>query len=371
MTKVTNRPSAPTRALAFATAQGTARYRDRFVARFAPDFFRAFGDGLTVSSIGLGTYLGECDAEDDARYTATIRQAIEHGVNVIDTAINYRCQRSEHAVGRALQAVLGGGVATREELVVCTKGGYVPLEGAPPSTRDEYQGYLRRSFYDAGIMAPEDVVAGGHCLAPGFLAHQIARSRANLGVAVIDLYYLHNPEQQLAVMPRDEFTRRLRSAFALLEERVARGEIARYGCATWNAFRVTPDSRDHLSLEALVALAREVGGDEHHFAAVQLPLNLAMTEAVRAPTQPLGGRLVPLLEAASELGIAVVASATLLQSKLAAGLPDVVREAFPALRTDAQRAIGFVRALPGITSALVGMKRVAHLQENLAAAAAA
>ena len=370
MTKVTSRPPTPTRAIAFATAQGTARFRDRFAGRFAPDFFRALADGLVVSSLGLGTYLGECDPEDDARYTATIRQAIEHGINIIDSSINYRCQRSEHAVGRALQAVSSGGVAAREEVVVCTKGGYVPLEGAPPSTREEYQTYLRRTFFDAGIMAPDDVVAGGHCLAPSFLAHQIGQSRANLGVQVIDLYYLHNPEQQLAVVPRDEFTRRLRSAFALLEERVSRGEIARYGCATWGAFRVAPESRDYLSLESLVALAREVGGDGHHFAAVQLPVNLAMTEAVRTPTQPLEGHLVPLLEAASELGIAVITSAALLQAKLTSGLPDVVREAFPALRTDAQRAIAFVRALPGVTTALVGMKRVAHLQDNLGAASA-
>jgi aryl-alcohol dehydrogenase-like predicted oxidoreductase len=118
-----------------------------------------------------------------------------------------------------------------------------------------------------------------------------------------------------------------------------------------------------------VTLARDVGGDKHHFGVVQAPVNLAMPEAIRANTQCLSGeRLVPLLEAATELGVAVVASATLMQSRLTAGLPGPVREAFPGLTTDAARAIAFVRSLPGVTTALVGMKTVEHLAQNLEAA---
>ena len=44
-------------------------------------------------------------------------------------------------------------------------------------------------------------------------------------------------------------------------------------------------------------------------------------------------------------------------------------EAFPDLTTDAQRAVAFVRSLPRVTSALVGMKSPAHLREQLAAVA--
>jgi aryl-alcohol dehydrogenase-like predicted oxidoreductase len=103
-----------------------------------------------------------------------------------------------------------------------------------------------------------------------------------------------------------------------------------------------------------------------------MPINLAMPEALRAPTQSLGGRrTVTALEAAAELGLAVVASAPLMQGRLAAGLPPDVRrvmdEVFPSLTTDAQRALAFVRTLPGVTAALVGMKSEAHVEENVAA----
>ena len=369
-------------AAGLATAAGTRRFAERFAGEFAGDFFRPLSGAhrdnarhraLTVSSIGIGTYLGNCDEHDDAAYAGAVRYALERGVNVVDTAINYRCQRSERAVGAAVEAAVASGAVARDEVVLCTKAGYVALDGAPPATRDGYRAYLEREFFAPGVMSPDDVVAGGHCLAPSFLAHQLAHSRANLRGAAVDLFYVHNPEQQLEVLEHAEFRARLRDAFALLEERVARGEVGRYGCATWTGLRAPPRTRGHLSLTELVEVAREVAGDGHHFAAVQLPINLAMPEAVRVPTQEVrvsrgATRPVPLLEAAAELGVAVVASATLMQAQLARNLPEQLHAAFPGLATDAQRAIAFTRALPGVTTALVGMKSPAHVEENLGAA---
>lgn len=358
----------PARRNGRATADGSARFAARHAAHYRDDFFRSLGsDGVCVSSIGLGTYLGECDDAHDAQYLATSRLALERGVNLLDTAINYRCQRSERTLGRALASAIDTGVAARDEVVVCTKGGYIPLDGVQPESREDYRAYITREYFDRGVMTPDDVVAGAHCLAPSYLADQLARSRANLGLATIDVYYLHNPEQQLDAISPEQLHDRLRAAFAFLEERCAAGEIARYGCSTWNGFRVAPDARGHLNLATLVEIAREAGGSEHHFRVVQLPVNLAFTEAVRAPTQILGknNRTVPLLQAATELGIVVMASASLLQGTLGAGLPAQLHEAIPGLSTDAQRAIAFVRSLPVVTAALVGMKTAEHLEENL------
>src|SRR5688572_28980532 len=119
-----------------ATAPGTEKYRRRFAEGLADDFFRPFAGGLVASSIGIGTYLGECDDSDDAKYAAALRTAIASGINVIDTSINYRCQRSERTVGAVLRDAIASGGATRDELIVCTKGGYVPMDGSPPSSRD-------------------------------------------------------------------------------------------------------------------------------------------------------------------------------------------------------------------------------------------
>ena len=73
-----------------------------------------------ISSIGIGTYLGEPDSTTDESYTNAIESAVEGGINILDAAINYRLQRSERSVGSALEKLFAAGFA-REEVLICTK----------------------------------------------------------------------------------------------------------------------------------------------------------------------------------------------------------------------------------------------------------
>lgn len=350
-----------------ASAGGTASFAERHAPALSAGFYRQSPSGLTLSALGVGTYLGDCNDAEDARYAATIAAAVAAGVNVIDTAINYRCQRSERAVGAALEQVLNDGTARRDELVVCSKAGFVPLEDRPPAKRSDYDAHLKRVFFDPGVMRAEDVVTGGHSLAPSFLRYCIERSRMNLGVRTIDVYYVHNPEQQLAEVPWSTLRDRLRAAFETMEEAVAAGAIGAYGCATWTAFRIGRGTKGHMELQQVVELAHDVAGDSHHFRFVQMPLSLAMQEAARTPTQDLNGAGVPALEVAACLGLTVVASASLAQGQLTSGLPDALHDLFPDATTDAQRALAFAASAPGVSTALVGMRRREHLEDNLGA----
>jgi len=361
---------APSRSALQATTTGTRRFIARAVES-REEFRRSFPRKLTVSALGIGSYLGDCTDAEDERYRGSVHAAITSGVNVIDTASNYRCQRSERAVGHAVSEAIAAGDVRRDELVVCTKGGYVALDGEPPASREAYEEWLEKELFSPGILAPDDLVRGGHSIAPTFLAHQLAQSRRNLGLQTIDVYYLHNPEEQLLVLDRPTFLAKMRAAFALLEERAESGEIAGYGCATWLGLRVPPEHKQHLTLAELVAIAREVGGTTHHFRAVQLPVSLAMPEAARLPTQPLGRKLVPLLEAAEALGLGVVASAPLMQGRLSTGLPKEISDLFPSCTSDAQRALRFTSSLPGVATVLAGMRGVEHVKENLGAWTAA
>ena len=348
-----------------ASPEGTRRYRERHAGRVDPAHFRtALGD-LSVASLGLGTYLGEPDDGTDRAYAEAIRAALRLGTNLVDTAANYRAQRSERVVGHALADAFAAGEVARDEVIVCSKAGYLPFDGTYPA---DARRWLDRTYVASGLVGAEDVV-GGHAMSPAYLRHQIECSRTNLRLDRIDVYYLHNPESQLAALPRREVMRRIGAAFGALEEAVAAGAIGAYGVATWNAFRVPAGSRDALDLAELVALAKAQAGDAHHLRAVQLPCNLAMTEAVTARTQTVGDREGSLVEAADGLGLCVVASASLLQGKLAGPLPAVLAHAMQGCRSDPQRALQFVRSSPGVTSALVGMRRRAHVEENLALAA--
>ncbi|HEU4596664.1 MAG TPA: aldo/keto reductase [Pyrinomonadaceae bacterium] len=348
----------------FATNEGTARYRERFRDSTAENHFR-FEQGLWLSSVGTGTYLGGWDEETDRAYAEAIARAVELGANVVDTAANYRFQRSERSVGEALRRLTGEGVAARDEVVVCTKGGYIPFDSEPPAGQAGVRAYVEETFVRPGVIKFEELAAGSHCMTPRYLAHQLAQSLRNMDLEAVDVYYIHNPETQLSVVTREEFDARLRAAFEQLERERAGGKLRAYGVATWNGFRAKEGAREHHSLERMVELAREAGGDDHGFRFVQLPFNLAMPEALLLDNQTYEGARVSLLEAAKALGVTVVASASILQGQVARDIPAHISEALGSLATDAMTAIQFVRSTPGITTALVGMSRRAHVEENL------
>jgi len=153
----------------------------------------------------------------------------------------------------------------------------------------------------------------------------------------VDVYYIHNPESQLPYVSEQEFYARLQHAFERLEENRRQGKLAHYGVATWNGFRQPPNSGQHHSLVRMIELAREVGGEQHGFHFIQLPFNIAMPEGAS------------VVDEAQQLGVTVVASASLMQGRI-----------------PPQTAIEFARSNPGITTALIGMSRVEHVEENLA-----
>ena len=355
---------------AFATQTGTQRYAQRF-AHLAADHFR-LRYGLQLSSVGIGTYRGAADAATSTGYVESIVAAVEAGCNVIDTAINYRHMRSERDVGAALARLFATGAARRDELIVCSKGGFLPYDGAPPADR---LAFIQERLEELDL-APLELVGGVHCMAPAYLSQQIGVSLTNLGLQTIDVYYLHNPETQLQYVTPDEFRSRLRAAFERLEQEAADGRIRFYGVATWEGLRVGQQDRRYLPLYQLVEMARQVGGAKHRFRFLQFPYNLGMLEAVVDRNQPFTreteGRqenlMLPLLAAARQYALVAVGSAGLMQSGVLGNVPDEVMEALGGWESDAQAALHFNRSTPGLTTSLVGMSTPAHVRENLAAA---
>jgi aryl-alcohol dehydrogenase-like predicted oxidoreductase len=342
-----------------ATLQGTERYKNRWPG--PADHFRKI-QNLWISSIGAGTYLGEMDDRTDRLYEASILDAMKLGCNEIDTAINYRFQRSERNVASALKKAIAKGIVSRDEVVISSKGGFLTFDGTYPQNQSRY---IHEQYIEKGILKPEDIVAGCHCMTPSYLENQLERSLQNLGVDCIDIYFIHNPETQLGEISRQDFLKRMLAAFKLLEKKVEEGKIQFYGTATWNGFRENPGGQSYLSLEELIGLARNAGGESHHFRAIQLPMNLAMPEALLSKNQKFGSQSVSLLEAAHNQEMIVLCSASILQGQLATNLPGFVEKFFESLNTDAQRSIQFVRSTLGVTTALVGMSNPKHVEENL------
>ncbi len=321
----------------FATPDGTRLFTEQFPLARDRHFYREIS-GLHLSTLGLGTFLGEPDEATDLAYEQAALIALRSGINVLDTAINYREQRSERTLRAALRTAINANELQRDQVFVSTKAGFLT------------PGAIRESLNE------EDVAGGIHSLHPDFIEDQVNRSRENLDLDTIDLFYLHNPETQLHFAPIDVVERRIQLAFERLEKLASEHLIRWYGVATWEGF-TTPEQ---LSLERIIDLARYVGGEDHRFRFIQLPFNLGMIDAYHQRDE----QGISVLKLAARAGITVIGSASLHQGQLT-NLPDVIRIRIPGLKRDAARAIQFTRSTPGISIALAGMSSAEHVRENL------
>jgi len=345
-----------------ATGAGTRRFADR---QSCVDDHFAHPDDLWLSSIALGTLRGDPGGIDDLLYRSVVGDFLEWSGNVFNTALSDRMQTSERALGHALARAIREESIARDEIVVVTKGGQ--LTPNPDFCRDpaRAQHDLYASYIDTGILDASDVTRG-HSMAPRFLLDQIQRSRRNLGLETIDYYLIQEPEIHLRAQGVDGFRAALIAAFEAMEFAISRGWIAAYGLATWDGFLLPDSDRSHLSIVDLFDVALEVGSADHHLRALQLPYGLAMGEGAVLESQ-LGpdGHSRAILDSLQDTGTAVFASAPLYAGRLIGHIPRFVREAFPEAPSDATAALQFVRSTANVTTAVVGMREAAHVEDNM------
>lgn len=348
-----------------ATPEGTKKYANYGVSKGLPAaHFREFS-GLHLSSIGMGTYLGGLTKEDDIAVENAVHDSVASGaINVIDTAINYRAMKSEKSIGRALLRLASEGKISRDQIFISTKNGYITNDGDFANV--DVMEYLHRMYIATGVMSADDISSGYNVMNPNYLARCIDKSLANMHLATIDLVYIHNAfESWHEDVDRKTFAEMLAKVFELYEKYRKENKLRYYGMATWTCFRVPKGEREHFSLEDAVNIARQVGGENSHgFRFIQLPYNLAYSEALLLKNQQVGtDTMMTILEAAGKLGIGVFTSAPLFQGRLLrAQIPDY------AGVTDSNKVAKLVqvmRSSPSVVAPLLGQKSPEHVQENL------
>lgn len=341
----------------FATEEGT----NNFVVRHEnvdSKNYRKIND-LSLSNVGIGTYLGNIDNTTDELVKDAVKTSINSGINVVDTAINYRSQKAERTVGKALSELVNEGKLNRNEVFISTKNGYVTNDG---DAKEDFWQYVNKEYVLKGIIKQNDISSGYHCMTVPYLADQLERSRKNLQLECIDLMYIHNAmEGQIKDISKEEFMNRLRSCFDFYESQRKEGKIRFYGMATWECFRVEKDNPQFLELVDVLSLANEVGGKEHGFRFIQLPYNMYLDQALMIKNQTGNGKTDTILQIAKKNGIGVFTSVPLMQGKL---LSQGVMPEFGNLKPS-MRALQFTRSTPGVLAPIVGHKSSEHVQENL------
>lgn len=343
-----------------ATTEGTAKYRERAIkSGMQPGHFRSF-QSLSMSSLGAGTYLGDTDPMTDTKVEEAVYESVTSGaVNIVDTAINYRMQKAERSIGRALTRLTGEGLVGRDEIFVATKNGYLTSDGDVPK---DFWKYVQEEYVRPGKLKVDEISGEVHSMAPRFLHDQIGRSLKNLGLECVDLVYLHNAaEAWLSEIGYRRFLERVSDVFALYEKERSEGRLRYYGFASWSSLRVHRGDPEYVSLDDLVEVAKNIGGDEHAFKFIELPFNPAMSEALSAKNQRIADEPLTTFEAARKLGLGVFTSAPLGQGRL------LNHKKLPELEgSKALSLLQFARsANPAVIAPLVGQKEPEHVRENV------
>ena len=346
----------------FATSEGTKNYTEYAISQGRPiSHFKSF-DSLHLSSIGMGTYLGQPSEEDDQAIENAVFESVKSGaVNVIDTAINYRAMRSEKSIGRALLRLVKDKIISRDQIFISTKNGYITNDGDYPNI--DVMEYIHRMYIQTDVITADDISSGYNIINPNYLAKCIDKSLMNMHVSSIDLVYIHNAfESWYQDVSREQFMEMLVKAFEVYEKYRAKNKIRYYGMATWTCFRVPPTSPEYLSLEQAVKCAESVGGKDHGFRFIQLPYNLAYSEALLLRNQSVGSEEnLTILQAAEKLNIGIFTSIPLFQGRLLRSqIPD-----YGGISDPIAKLVQIIRSSPSVIAPLIGQKKAEHVEENL------
>ncbi len=346
----------------FASSEGTKKFRDIAIKKGkAYLHFKEFDD-LILSSIGMGTYLGDLSKEDDTDIENALYESVKsHAINVIDSAINYRAMKSEKSIGRSITRLVNDGIISRDEIFVSTKNGYITNDGDYPML-DVWE-YIQRMYISTGIIKAEDISSGYNVLKPAYIEKCIERSRFNLKLDTIDLVYVHNAfESWHQDVSKDKFFDMLSKVFEIYEKFRSENKIRYYGMATWTCFRVSEENKEYLSLAEVYNIAKSIGGIDHGFRFIQLPYNLAYSEALFLKNQNVGNeKKLTILEAAKRLKIGVFSSVPLLQGKL---IQTKIPDYSEGLTDPIMKLVQIIRSSPSIIAPLIGQKKMDHVNNN-------
>ncbi len=154
-----------------ATNNGTLNFVKKN-SNAAKHHFKEFNN-LFLSSLGMGTYLGDMDDATDLHVKEAVKGSILSGINVIDTAINYRAQKAERSVGMAIAELINEDKIKRDELFISTKNGYITNDG---DIKMEFNEYVKTELIEPGIIKHSDISSGCHCMKVPYLEDQLNKA---------------------------------------------------------------------------------------------------------------------------------------------------------------------------------------------------
>jgi len=310
--------------------------------------------GLAVSPIGFGAWAiggnrfgNSYGSTDDAESGRAVRRAHELGCNFFDTADVYGHGHSEEVLGAALDGI-------RPDVVIATKvGGNFYNRDVNPLLIPRITEALGRPLAE---VAPDAALPLTHdaCFSPSYVRFAVEQSLRRLRTDYIDLLQLHNPTLGLLADPE---------TYRVLDELKAEGKIRFYGVSVHPpeeglaAIEVTrPDT-----VQIVYNIVRRAA-EERFFPAARAA-NVGVIAREPLANGFLAGKYRQ--ESVWEKGDIRARMPRPYVAQLAALGTRVAELAGEAGVTAAQLALRFVLDNDAVSVVIVGMKTVAHVDENL------
>ena len=296
--------------------------------------------GLIVSELCLGAMTFGTDpgrfanvsGMDQSASTAMVKQALDAGINFIDTANVYTRGQSERFVGQALKDL---GVP-RSDVVIATKA----------------MGAMGEGPNDAGVSRYH-------------LMHQIDASLDRLGLDHVDLYQIHGWDSQT---PMDE-------ALRALDDIVRSGRARYIGVSNWAAWQIMKalGTSERLGLEKFASLQAyyTIAGRDLEREVVPMLLSEGVGLMVWSPLAGglLSGKYTRGDDGRSEgEGRRAAFDFPPVEMDRAYSLVDAMKAMADAKGASvAQIALGWLLHQPAVSTVIVGAKRADQLADNIGA----
>ncbi|MEV0612860.1 aldo/keto reductase [Nonomuraea sp. NPDC050404] len=273
--------------------------------------------------LGTMTFGDTVDADTAGRM---LDLALDHGVTGVDTANGYAGGAAEEILGPLLRG-------RRDRVVLATK---------------------------AGIPHPD---AGGHApLSPAGLRAALEGSLRRLGVAHVDLFYLHQPDR---ATPLDD-------TLATVADLMAEGKIGALGVSNYAAWQIAGiHPRPVVAQQLYNLLARRIEDEYAEF---------ALTAGLRTMVyNPLGGGLLTgrhRFDRTPETGrfgdsrLAAMYRERYWDAQLFEAVETLHKIALDAGLPTAELSLRWLLGKPVVSAVLLGASSLDHLRANLAALAA-
>lgn len=313
-------------------------------------------NSLDLSRIGIGLYQGGETDEVDHKLLSVLREAVNNGINLFDSAPNYRNLRSEK--------ILGELVADNplDKLIISTKGGFIPFDFANPSLNEA--DFINENYYSKGLIDPalfDEYYF--QSFDPNYLEFQLSNSLSALNRSYVDIYYIHNPEYLLQRVGKKTFLKVMDDVFRWLEYKVQSNQIKFVGVSTWDGFfRV--EQKEYLQLTDFIMLA-----DRYHlldrFKYIQFPFNFGKLNSVTEKSQVFKSQNFSLLKLIDEFKLIAISSAPFGQGKLIHyKFPESIKLIYSNMN-NAEINLSFVLSSSFFASTLMGTSSLIHLNESI------